>query len=101
MFRYTSFSLLLLNLITPLTLLIPLLVIYLINGIELNPGFKKGFLSFCNWNLNSLSKDPKDPPSITHSLKNMTREQNRMYKEADRTNVETFRQTCFDTINTI
>ena len=61
LFKYISFSVLL-NLITPLihNLLpywVPVLGIYLNNDIDLNPGFKKGFLLFCNWNLNSLSKD--------------------------------------------
>ena len=36
-----------------------ILVLVLSNDIELNPGneFHDGFLSFCNWNLNSLSKN--------------------------------------------
>ena len=36
-----------------------ILVLLLSNDIELNPGdeFHDGFLSFCNWNLNSLSKN--------------------------------------------
>ena len=46
------------------TIWVPFLVIILSNDIELNPGpphmnnnFSGGFLSFCNWNLNTLSKD--------------------------------------------
>ena len=35
------------------------LVLILSNDIELNPGdyIRNGFLSFCNWNINTLSKD--------------------------------------------
>ena len=38
---------------------VSLLVLLLSNDIEINPGdrFREGFLSFCNWNINSLSKD--------------------------------------------
>ena len=37
---------------------VTLLTILLSNDVEKNPGdFINGFFSFCNWNLNSLSKD--------------------------------------------
>ena len=45
------------------TIWLPFLLLTLSNDIELNPGpvtsnsFSTGFLSFCNWNLNTLSKD--------------------------------------------
>ena len=44
------------------TIWVPFLLIALSNDIELNPGdqhadISSGFFSFCNWNLNTLSKD--------------------------------------------
>ena len=44
------------------TIWVPFLVLILSNDIHLNPGppqtdFSGGFLSFCNWNLNTLSKN--------------------------------------------
>ena len=46
------------------TIWIPFLLLILSNDIEVNPGpmarannFDSGFLSFCNWNLNTLSKE--------------------------------------------
>ena len=45
---------------------VSVLVIILSNDIGLNPGdfLREGFLSFCNWNINSLSKEIFQRPSL-------------------------------------
>ena len=49
-----------------LTYLVSFLKVLLSNDIEINPGdFTNNFLSFCNWNMNSLAKDNFDRVHIS------------------------------------